>query len=63
MPLGFFTASGLVMLIMPLMLGFRQPIYLVLMALIFMALVWVVFSIVLEKPLPPEFWSSARRGG
>ncbi|MBS4011540.1 MAG: tripartite tricarboxylate transporter TctB family protein [Roseovarius sp.] len=63
MPLGFFTASGLVMLIMPLMLGFRQPIYLVLMALIFMALVWAVFSIVLEKPLPPDFWSSARRGG
>tara|TARA_R110000851_G_scaffold97793_5_gene211689 strand:- start:735 stop:1178 length:444 start_codon:yes stop_codon:yes gene_type:complete len=63
MPLGFFTASGLVMLIMPLMLGFRQPIYLMLMALIFMALVWAVFSIVLGKPLPPEFWSSARRGG
>jgi hypothetical protein len=33
------------------------------MALVFMALVWVVFSVVLEKPLPPEFWSAMRRGG
>jgi hypothetical protein len=63
MPLGFFTASVLLMLVMPVVLGFRQPVYLVLMALVFMALVWVVFSVVLEKPLPPEFWSAMRRGG
>ncbi|EAQ26105.1 MULTISPECIES: tripartite tricarboxylate transporter TctB family protein [unclassified Roseovarius] len=61
MPLGFFTASVLLMLVMPVVLGFRQPVYLVLMALVFMALVWVVFSAVLEKPLPPEFWSTLWR--
>jgi hypothetical protein len=28
-----------------------------------MALVWLVFAVVLEKPLPAEFWSSVRRDG
>lgn len=62
-PLGFFTASVLLMLAMPAALGFRQPIYLAVMAAVFIAIVWVVFSVVLEKPLPAEIWSSVRRGG
>jgi putative tricarboxylic transport membrane protein len=62
-PLGFYTASIILMLAMPAALGFRQPIYLILMMAVFIVIVWLVFSIVLEKPLPPEFWSSSRRGG
>jgi putative tricarboxylic transport membrane protein len=63
MPLGFFTASAALMLVMPLALGFRRPVYLAVMAAVFMALVWLVFAVVLEKPLPAEFWSSVRRDG
>ncbi len=54
--LGFYTASALVVIFLPAALGFRQPIYLAIAALIFTAVVWVVFSILLEKPLPNEFW-------
>lgn len=61
-PLGFYTASVLLMLLLPLTLGFRQPLYLGLMALGFMVLVYIVFSVVLEKPLPAEIWSGTRLG-
>lgn len=60
MPLGFYTASVLLMLLLPFVLGFRQPIYLGLMTLGFMCLIYVVFTILLEKPLPAEFWSNTR---
>lgn len=61
-PLGFYTASVLLMLLMPVLLGFRQPIFLCLMAVGFIGLIYVLFSVVLEKPLPAEFWSMARMG-
>ena len=61
--LGFYTASVLLLLILPVLLGFRRPLYLVLMTCIFMILVWVLFSVVLEKPLPAEIWSQARTSG
>lgn len=54
--LGFYTASALVVLALPLSLGFRQPLFLVAVTVIFVTVVWVVFSLVLEKPLPTEFW-------
>ena len=54
--LGFYTASALVVIALPLALGFRKPVFLALSAAIFVAVVWAVFSIVLEKPLPPEIW-------
>lgn len=54
--LGFYTASALVVIVLPTALGFRQPFYLALAALIFTLVVWAVFSVLLEKPLPDEFW-------
>jgi hypothetical protein len=61
-PLGFYSASLLLMLLLPVLLGFRQPIFLCLMAAGFMGLIYVLFSVVLEKPLPAEFWSITRMG-
>lgn len=61
-PLGFYTASGLLMLLLPFALGFRRPIYLAVMAAVFIALVFIVFTIVLKKPLPAELWSISRMG-
>ncbi|WP_281967306.1 tripartite tricarboxylate transporter TctB family protein [Roseovarius nanhaiticus] len=54
--LGFYTASALAVVFLPAALGFRQPVYLALAALIFTLVVWAVFSVLLEKPLPDEFW-------
>lgn len=62
-PLGFYTASVLLMLLLPIVLGFRRPVYLGIMAISFVAVLFVLFSLVLEKPLPAEIWSSARLGG
>lgn len=53
-PLGFYTASFLLMLALPVALGFRQGVYALVVALIFMALIYLVFSVLLEKPLPRE---------
>lgn len=56
--LGFYLASALIALALPLALGLRRPVYSAITALVFIATVWAVFSIVLEKPLPSGFWSS-----
>ncbi|QFT96904.1 Tripartite tricarboxylate transporter TctB family protein [Roseovarius sp. THAF8] len=56
--LGFYTASALVVLALPVALGFRQPVLLALATAVFIGIVWAVFSIVLEKPLPTEFWQT-----
>jgi lysylphosphatidylglycerol synthetase-like protein (DUF2156 family) len=53
-PFGFYTASILLMLVMPLALGFRQIGYAAVVAAVFMGLVYLVFSVLLEKPLPRE---------
>lgn len=53
-PLGFFTASALLMLAMPFALGFRRWIYSVSVAAIFLLLVSLVFTVLLKKPLPHE---------
>lgn len=58
--LGFYSASVLLLLLLPVLLGFRRALYLGLTACLFMTVVWVLFSVVLEKPLPAEFWSQAR---
>ena len=55
--LGFYTASTLVVVALPIVLGFRQPIYLGAVTIVFIAIVWSVFSLLLEKPLPAEFWT------
>jgi putative tricarboxylic transport membrane protein len=53
-PLGFYTTSFLLVLAMPLALGFRRVIYALVVALVFMLLVFLIFSVLLEKPLPRE---------
>ncbi len=53
-PLGFYTASLLLMVLLPLALGFRQVVYALIVAAVFMSVVYVVFSVLLEKPLPRE---------
>ncbi|KRS13677.1 hypothetical protein XM53_03565 [Roseovarius atlanticus] len=53
-PFGFYTASLMLMLVLPVALGFRQWIYAVIVAVIFIAVVYLVFSVLLEKPLPRE---------
>lgn len=53
-PFGFYTASFLLMLAMPLALGFRQIVYALIVAAVFMTVVYLVFSVLLEKPLPRE---------
>ena len=63
MALGFYTASFLLVIAMPMALGFRQPFYAVVVALIFMSVVYLVFSVLLEKPLPRELILSLIEGG
>ncbi|EDM71630.1 hypothetical protein RAZWK3B_19796 [Roseobacter sp. AzwK-3b] len=53
-PLGFYTASFLLMLAMPFGLGLRRPLQAGVVAVIFMASVYLVFTVLLEKPLPRE---------
>ena len=52
--LGFYTASALLAIALPTALGLRRPLYLVVVTAAFIALVWAIFSLVLEKPLPRE---------
>ena len=61
--LGFYTASALLLLLLPVSLGFRRPMYLGLTVCIFMLAVWLLFSVVLEKPMPAEIWSQSRSSG
>lgn len=61
--LGFYSASALLLLLLPVLLGFRRIVYLGLTVIIFMSVVWVLFTVVLEKPLPAEIWSQARNSG
>lgn len=53
-PLGFYTSSTLLMLALPIALGFRQGTYALIVTLVFMLIVFLVFSVLLEKPLPRE---------
>lgn len=53
-PLGFYSSSFLLMLVLPIALGFRQGVYALIVALVFMVIVFLVFSVLLEKPLPRE---------
>jgi hypothetical protein len=62
-PLGFYTASLLLMLGLPAALGFRRPAYTLAVAAIFVGLVFLVFSVLLEKPLPREAVLSLGTGG
>ncbi|MEP2783854.1 MAG: tripartite tricarboxylate transporter TctB family protein [Pseudoruegeria sp.] len=54
LPLGFYSSSFLLMLALPIALGFRQGVYALIVAAVFMLIVYLVFSVLLEKPLPRE---------
>jgi putative tricarboxylic transport membrane protein len=56
--LGFFTSSALLMLLLPPVLGFRRPIFLVVAGLVFVAAMFLIFAVALQKPLPREIWLS-----
>ncbi|WP_347191222.1 tripartite tricarboxylate transporter TctB family protein [Planktotalea arctica] len=62
-PLGFYTASFLLMLGLPLALGFRRLPYTVIVGAVFIGIVYLVFSILLEKPLPREWFLTAFGSG
>jgi hypothetical protein len=51
------------MLTMPLALGFRQVRPALIVAVTFMTIVYLVFSVLLEKPLPREALQSLLVGG
>ena len=53
-PLGFYTSSFLLMLGLPFSLGFRRLFFALTVAAIFISIVFFVFSILLERPLPSE---------
>ncbi|MEP3277515.1 MAG: tripartite tricarboxylate transporter TctB family protein [Stappiaceae bacterium] len=53
-PIGFYSSSFLLMLAIPLALGFRQILYALIVAGVFILVVFLVFSVLLEKPLPRE---------
>ncbi|MEL6219440.1 MAG: tripartite tricarboxylate transporter TctB family protein [Pseudomonadota bacterium] len=53
-PLGFYTASFLLMLALPLALGFRRLVYALIMGTVFTSIVFLVFSVFLERPFPRE---------
>jgi putative tricarboxylic transport membrane protein len=62
-PLWFYTASLMLMLALPLSLGFRRFPYALTVAVIFIAIVYVVFSVLLEKPLPREWFQTVFGSG
>ncbi|MEM9740792.1 MAG: tripartite tricarboxylate transporter TctB family protein [Pseudomonadota bacterium] len=62
-PLGFYTASFLLMLVLPLALGFRRLLYALVVGAVFTGLVYLVFSVLLERPLPRELIFSVLGSG
>lgn len=62
-PLGFYTASFLLMMALPFALGFRRLIYALTVGAVFTAIVYLVFSVFLERPLPRELIFSLGSGG
>ncbi len=53
-PVGFYASSFLLMLALPAALGFRKLVYALVVAAVFILIVYLIFSVLLEKPLPRE---------
>lgn len=53
-PIGFYTSSFFLMLVLPFALGFRRLFYALSVGAIFTGIVYGVFSVFLERPLPRE---------
>lgn len=58
--LGFYTAGFLLMLALPVLLGFRRPVFVLATAVGFSAVVYLIFTVLLAKPLPPDLWHPSR---
>ena len=58
--IGFFTASAALMLTLPPVLGLRRPWLTLLATALFVAAVYAVFTLLLQKPLPPDPWHPSR---
>lgn len=54
--IGFYTSSLLVLLVLPIALGFKRAVPLGICTLLFISILYLLFSIVLQKPLPREFF-------
>lgn len=54
--MGFYSSSLLVLMVLPVALGFRRAAPLLISGILFTVVVYVLFSLVLERPLPREFF-------
>lgn len=54
--IGFYTSSLLVLLVLPIALGFRRAVPLLLSATLFIVFLYILFTLVLGRPLPREFF-------
>lgn len=55
-PLGYFTATFLVLLLLPPALGYRRPVWILVNAIATTALLWLVFVGLFDRPLPREIF-------
>ena len=53
---GYFTASGLFVIATSLLLGYRRPLVVIGTAAGFVLFIYLVFVVIFERPLPPEFF-------
>lgn len=53
---GFFSSSALFVPVLSVVLGFRRPAYLAITTVLFIALLYALFTLLLRRPLPPEFF-------
>ncbi|GGY04039.1 hypothetical protein GCM10007160_34590 [Litchfieldella qijiaojingensis] len=54
--IGFYTTSTLFVIVMALLLGERRPAVVICVAVVFIALLYGLFAVVLKRPLPVEFF-------
>lgn len=54
--IGFYTSSLLVLLALPIGLGFQRAAPLIVSTTLFIVFLYVLFTLVLERPLPREFF-------
>lgn len=54
--LGFYTSSAIVLLVVPLALGLRRPLMLVLCMAISITIIYAIFALLVKRPLPTEFF-------
>lgn len=55
-PLGYFTTTMIVLIALPPLLGYRRPGLILINALITTALLYAVFILLFDRPLPREFF-------